>query len=311
VTNIDYEEQLQQVLTDESRIKSGQVWDDGVHRIVCGDAADPKSMKVLFGRKKSELFICDPPYNFSVGPKKNSKILWKKKIDEYLDFSRRWITAAIENMGQDASLYIWMGADQKAHFSPLPEFLILMREFDQLESGSFISMRNQRGYGTQKNWMAIRQELLFYKKGNPEFSVQYTDIPRLVKGYYKTVHGKKTKNEERSRSETIRPGNIWVDIQQIFYRMKENVPGAYAQKPVKAITRIIEASSKKGGIISDLFLHSGTSLIACELTGRRCFAMELNPAFAELSIRRLEHFRKTGELGWGKELPFLGLRSER
>jgi site-specific DNA-methyltransferase (adenine-specific) len=48
-------------------------------------------------------------------------------------------------------------------------------------------MRNQRGYGTQKNWMAIRQELLYYIKGEPIFNVQaeYTDIPKKQKGIIK------------------------------------------------------------------------------------------------------------------------------
>ena len=89
-----------------------------------------------------------------------------------------------------------------------------------LSSRSFITMRNQRGYGTQKNWMAIRQELLFYTKGNPDFNVEadYTDIPKILKGYYKKVNGKKTENLERGKSEFIRAGNVWVDVQQVFYQ---------------------------------------------------------------------------------------------
>ena len=100
-------------------------------------------------------------------------------------------------------------------------------------------MRNRRGYGTQKNWMWVRQELLYYVKGNPNFNVdaEYTDIPKILRGYYKEVNGKITENLERSRSKYIRAGNVWVDIQQVFYRMEENVPGCYAQKPLKAIER--------------------------------------------------------------------------
>ena len=62
-------------------------------------------------------------------------------------------------------------------------------------SRSFITMRNQRGYGTQKNWMSVRQELLYYTKGKLEFYInaEYTDIPKILKGYYKTVNGKKQK----------------------------------------------------------------------------------------------------------------------
>jgi site-specific DNA-methyltransferase (adenine-specific) len=119
--------------------------------------------------------------------------------------------------------------------------MLMMRDFE-FAPRSFITMRNQRGYGTQKNWMAVRQELLYYTKGNPQFDVQYTDIPKTVRGYYKHVNGRSTENFERSKSDTIRASNVWIDVQQVFYRMEENVSGCYAQKPLKSIERIIEAS---------------------------------------------------------------------
>jgi len=179
-----------------------------------------------------------------------------------------------------------------------------MREFEELRSRSFVTMRNQRGYGTQKNWMSVRQELLYYVKGNPDFSVVYTDIPKILRGYYKEVNGKVTENLERSKSDTIRPGNVWVDVQQVFYRMEENVPGAYAQKPLKAIERIMETSSRKGDLVVDFFSHSGTALIAAEKLCRVCYTSDVDPVFAELTIRRLEHFRQTGKTGWQFQNPF-------
>ena len=112
--------------------------------------------------------------------------------------------------------------------------MIMMRG-QPFHARSYITMRNQRGYGTQKNWMAVRQELLYYTKGDPIFNVEaeYTDIPKILRGYYKEVNGEVTENLQRSKSDTIRAGNVWVDIQQVFYRMEENVSGCYAQKPLK------------------------------------------------------------------------------
>ena len=159
---------------------------------------------------------------------------------------------------------------------------------------SFITMRNQRGYGTQKNWMAVRQELLYYVKGRPAFHVdaEYTDIPKILRGYYKEVDGRITENVERGKSENIRAGNVWVDVQQVFYRMEENVSGCYAQKPIKSIDRIIRASSDPGDVVVDFFSHSGTTLLSAEINGRRCATMDIDPLFCEITIRRLEHFRR-------------------
>jgi site-specific DNA-methyltransferase (adenine-specific) len=78
--------------------------------------------------------------------------------------------------------------------SAVPDFMLMMQS-SGFNSKSFITMRNQRGYGTQKNWMAVRQELLYYIKGNPEFNInaEYTDIPKVLKGYYKKLNGRDRK----------------------------------------------------------------------------------------------------------------------
>ena len=207
-------------------------------------------------------------------------------------------------MRENSHFYVWLGADYKDGFQPLPDFMIMMRGFDGLTPRNFITLRNQRGYGTQKNWMWVRQELLHYIKGSPDFKVIYTDIPKVLKGYYKVINNKMTENIERSKSDTIRPGNVWIDIQQVFYRMEENVPGCYAQKPLKAVERIILTSSKENDIIADFFSHSGTTLIAGERLKRKVYTFDFDPVFAEITIRRLENFRKTGRTGWQWKNPF-------
>jgi site-specific DNA-methyltransferase (adenine-specific) len=176
----------------------------------------------------------------------------------------------------------------------------------RLESKNLITMRNQRGYGTQKNWMSIRQELLYYVKGNPIFNVEadYTEIPRILKGYYKKVNGKETDNLERSKSEFIRAGNVWVDLQQVFYRIEENVNGCFAQKPLKSIERIVCASSTENDIVIDFFSHSGTTLVACERLNRNCHTIDIDPIYCEITIRRLERYRETGKTGWQNSNPF-------
>lgn len=305
LTRLDIDEELRKTILPYCRLKKGEIWNDpkDKHKVCVLDATSFEDTKKLFGEEKAQLVINDPPYNVVVG-NTNTQNLSKINVDEYIDFSRKWISNVLSILDKDAALYIWLGADQNDGFQPLPEFMLMMREFIELKTRSFITMRNQRGYGTQKNWMSVRQELLYYIKGNPPFTVIYTDIPKILRGYYKEINGKLTENFERSKSEFIRPGNVWVDIQQVFYRMEENVPGAYAQKPLKSISRIIQASSQKDNLVADFFSHSGVTLVASEQLGRRCYAMEIDPVFAELSIRRLERYRKTGKAGWQWNNPF-------
>lgn len=307
IPRIDSNEKIKKLLLPYCRLKSGKIWEDSKsgHKVGCLDAAEDKDILKLMGKHKSVLAIQDPPYNVVVG-NNNTKNLGKISLDKYIDWCKNWVKNTNDILQKDAHFYIWLGADQREDFQPLPDFMVMMRDFEELKTRSFITMRNQRGYGTQKNWMAVRQELLYYIKGNPVFNVnaEYTDIPKILKGYYKKVNGKITDNFERSKSEFIRAGNVWVDIQQVFYRMAENVPGCYAQKPLKSIERIISASSKKDDLIVDFFAHAGTTLIASEKLKRRCFTADIDPIFAEISIRRLEHFQETGETGWQFKNPF-------
>jgi len=288
------------------RLQPGNIWEDPVsgHRVGVLDATNGEHVKRLMGDVHPSLAVNDPPYNIKVG-NANTRNLSKISLDDYLEFSQKWVANAVESLAENAHFYVWIGADYRDNFQPLPDFMILMREWNRaLKTRNFITVRNQRGFGTQKNWMWVRQELLHYIKGNPEFHVVYTDIPKILRGYYKTVDGKRTENMERSKSDTIRPGNVWVDIQQVFYRMEENVPGCYAQKPLKAIQRIVETSSQGGDVVLDLFAHSGTTLIAGEMLGRRVFTMDIDPVFAEITIRRLERFRQMGKTGWQWRNPF-------
>lgn len=281
------------------RLKFGEVWTDEIrgHRVGCLDSTDTRAIRRFMADEKAQLAIHDPPYNLAV--------FERRSIAEYIDWCCEWVSLTNSVLSPDASFYVWLGADQRNGFQPLPDFILMMRD-QPFRPRSFITMRNQRGYGTQKNWMAVRQELLFYTKGNPRFDVEaeYTDIPKILRGYYKKVNGKRTENLERSHSDTIRAGNVWVDVQQVFYRMEENVSGCYAQKPIRSIDRIIRASSVANDLVIDFFAHSGTTLLASEIVKRRCFTIDNDPVFAEIAIRRLERFRVTGRLGWQNGHPF-------
>jgi site-specific DNA-methyltransferase (adenine-specific) len=279
------------------RLNVGEVWHDPLsgHRVACADAANPGQIAQLMGQETARLAVHDPPYNLAA--------FELRELNNYVEWCRKWVELTRRYLAADSSLYLWLGADQTANFQPLPDVMLMMRQ-TPFQARSFITMRNQRGYGTQANWMAVRQELLYYTLGNPPFQPQYTEIPKTLSGYYKKIDQEFKDNLERGRAPTIRAGNVWFDVQQVFYRMEENVNGCYAQKPLKAIERILLASSQPGELVLDFFAHSGTTLLAAEQTGRRCFTADLDPIFCEITIRRLERYRSLGRTGWQNDHPF-------
>ncbi|RLC21148.1 MAG: site-specific DNA-methyltransferase, partial [Deltaproteobacteria bacterium] len=219
---LDLDRELRRRVLPYCRLNCGSVWEDPIcgHKVGVLDACNPKNIKRIFGKQKAKLVINDPPYNVVAG-KASTTNLFKTLISKYINFSIQWVANSLSIMHKNSHLYVWLGADYKDNFQPLPDFMIMMREFKDFTPRNFITMRNQRGYGTQHNWMWVRQELLHYTFGKPDFKVVYTDIPKILKGYYKVVNGRTTENIERSKSDTIRPGNVWVDIQQVFYRLEE------------------------------------------------------------------------------------------
>lgn len=295
---LDQDTEVRAALLPHCRLKPGEIWIDAQsgHRVGCLDAASSSDVIALCGADRATLAIHDLPYNFIA--------FQQKKADEFASWCGQIVLNTEAVMLPDSSLYLWLGADQKEGFAPLPEVMLMMRGTGY-RSRSLITLRNQRGYGTQKNWMSVRQELLYYVKGSPVFTPQYTEIPKTVRGYYKEVGGELTENTERGLSPTTRAGNVWIDIQQVFYRMEENVNGCYAQKPLRAIRRIVDASSSAGDTVLDFFAHSGTTLLAAEMAGRRCLTMDIDPVFCEVAIRRLEHYRATGKTGWQNSNPFV------
>lgn len=297
LARLDRDKKLRQRLLPFCRLKPGEIWRDeqSGHGVGCLDASSRADVLKLCEPRQAVLAIHDLPYNFIA--------FEQKRIDEFIGWCGEVVLNTESVLAGDSSLYLWIGADQRAGFAPLPELMLMMRR-TTFRSRSFITLRNQRGYGTQKNWMSVRQELLYYTKGRPRFSPQYTELPKAVRGYYKEIGGELTENAERGRGGTLRAGNVWIDVQQVFYRMEENVNGCYAQKPLKAIRRIIEASSSPGDAVLDFFAHSGTTLLAAEMAGRACLTMDIDPIFCEITIRRLEHFRRTGRTGWQNSNPF-------
>ena len=82
-------------------------------------------------------------------------------------------------------------------------------------------------------------------------------------------------------------GDVWqIDKQR-------SNPLHPTMKPLSLIERAIENSSASGDIVLDLFLGSGSTLIAAERTGRICYGMELEPQYVDVSVMRWEAF--TGE----------------
>ena len=186
--------------------------------------------------------------------------------------------------------------------------MILMREFSEVQPKNLITLRNQRGYGTQKNWMGLRQELLHYviEATLNSILVVHWHSARFLKVIQRREWQDNGKpGTKYSESTTIRPGNVWVDIQQVFYRMEENVPGCLHKNLLK---RSRESSNPVVNMENwSLYVRSlwHVKSNAGERLNRKIYTCDNNPIFGgRIDIRQLEHFRSTQKTGWQWHNPF-------
>lgn len=88
---------------------------------------------------------------------------------------------------------------------------------------------------------------------------------------------------------------------------KESVDGHTTPKPIELLSKLIQNSSKKAAVVLDLFLGSGSTLIACEQTDRTCYGMELDPKYVDVIRKRYHKFVTGNEEGWEEATPRIGV----
>jgi DNA modification methylase len=119
------------------------------------------------------------------------------------------------------------------------------------------------------------------------------DKTRLVigRGDYHWQHEPAVYCVRKGRTGHWEGGRSQTTVWQIPHRRNDS--GHSTEKPVECMKRPIENNSSPGQAIYEPFCGSGTTIIACEMTGRSCHAIELNPAYVDIAVRRWQAF--TGE----------------
>jgi DNA modification methylase len=250
------------------------VYEVNGHRLLVGDATDPVNVNLLCNTgvvssvgKKPVLALCDPPYGIGIED-------WDEfNIEDYLSFSRRWIDNVLSVMDPGA-VYIWTTQKQEMSF----HLWNMLRDYKQLEFQRELVIEMNKINAEKQNWPLNEQRCLYYKlRGGKIFIRQETDDRKSVSF---------GKMEDRNRI----AGSLWnrKDIVSVWFKDNENVENCNIalQKPIKALKRIINASSEPGDTVIDVFSHSGSTLIACHETKRVCYTMDLYQKYIDISLSR-------------------------
>ncbi len=256
-----------------TRVRSGDIWQLGRHRLVCGDALDREVVGALMAGETARMVFSDPPYNVPIdGHVGNSgKIQHREFAMASGEMSSHEFTAFLTTAFQNLSD---QSVDGSIHFICMD--WRHMAEILQAGQGVYAEMKNlivwAKDNGGMGTFYRSRHELIFaFKKGTAAH----------INTFELGQHGRYRTNVWQYRGvNTMRAGRM------------EELALHPTVKPVQMIADAIRDVSGRGDIVLDIFAGSGSTLIAAEKTGRRGYLCELDRIYCDRILTRWEGYAK-------------------
>lgn len=292
ITDIE-EDETPIIEETEPVCKAGDVWKLGGHRLICGDSTDREVIAKLMNGELADLYLTDPPYNVNYEekaaalnewrPNKNGamKIENDKMGDEdFYIFLRSAFQTANEFLKDGGAFYIWHADTEGLNFRQA------VRDTGWPIKECLIWNKNILVIGRQDYQWKHEPCLYGWKEGAAHYFVDDRK-QTTVFADKEEINPKKMKKEELVKFvEEILSDKISTTV------INEDKPSASAlhptMKPIKLLARQIRNSTKKNELVFDGFGGSGSTLIACEQLGRRCYTCELDERYCDVIIQRWE-----------------------
>lgn len=276
----------------ESICKMGDVWKLGEHTLMCGDSTKPEDVKKLIGKTKIHLIFTDPPYGVSyTGTSGESKKEWDPINGDDLrdDQLYQFLSASFKNLSaytnEGVPAYVFHASSTQIEFQKSLE-----------EAGFRIKQQLiwQKGMVLSRSDYHWTHEPMFYCVKGEKNNLWYGDrTSRTITNQEEKDFNKLNKKELVEILNTLYKNKSVWDVKKdaaIFYKHP-------TQKPVDLSIKALKNNTKPGDVVIDNFSGSGSTLLGAEMTQRKCLAMEFDPQYCDVIIKRWEEFTgKTAKL---------------
>ena len=278
---------------DEAVSVLGDAWILGRHRIVCGDCTDSETVAVALSGVTPHLMVTDPPYGVKYDPS------WRRKAgigsagaaegkvlnDDRADWREAWA------LFPGSVAYVWhagiysdtVAASLRSCKFGIRAQIVWVKTRHVLSRGHYHAQHEPALYGVREgadeNWNFI-----------PEHELTAYAVRDGSTGQW---HGGRKQS------------TVW------FIEHLKSGTGHGTQKPVECMKRPIINNSSAGQAVYEPFSGSGTTIIAAEMTGRSCHALELNPAYVDMAVRRWQNFTGGGAILESSGRAFADVEAER
>jgi DNA modification methylase len=277
-------------LSEEPYVKTGELWTLGEHRLLCGDATSPADVERLLDGAAPTLLATDPPYGVSLDP------TWRDGVYNALgpaerpymridgqpdaeDATRAPAKRHVRTAGhRNTTLSGDTRVDWSEAFALVPSLTVGYVWHAGVHAAAVADGLVRIGFEivSQVIWdkgLFAMGRSWYHWAHEPCWVVRKPGVPNLYRG---------------SRDQST----VWraPSPKMIMAGSTEEKLDHPAQKPVVLSETPIRNHLTAGEAVYDPFLGSGTTLIAAETLGRRCFAIELDPRYVQVAIERWQNF---------------------
>src|SRR5437867_1881637 len=264
------EEAMAPPLPEVATSRSGDLWRLGQHRVLCGDATSPEMVERLLAGRQPVLMVTDPPYGIELDSEWRDRAglngcglaepSYLKRTEGHRNTSISSDTRAdwSEAFALVASLdvaYVWHASKfTREVLDGLLRIGFLHHQQIIWNKGRTVLTRTHYWFQHEPCWYVRKKNAPWYGKPGENSTIWDSPSPKFIMG---------GSDEEKFDHPT--------------------------QKPVELMRRPIINHTKRGAVVYDPFLGSGTTLVATELTGRVCCGLQLDPNYVDVIIGRWQN----------------------
>lgn len=270
----------------EPKTKTGDLWLLGQHRLLCGDCTQSEDVSKVLDDKTADIMVTDPPYNVDYGSAVKGKhestsrqgsLIANDNLsdDEFYQFLLAFYKAAEKGLKKGAAVYVFHSTKETVNFTKAMENAGLKC------AQTLVWYKNHFTLGRQ-DYQWIHEPILYgWKEGAGHYFIDDRSLP--------TVNEELRLNlRKMSKVELVELLEKILELPSTV--IKDNKPSKSldhpTMKPITLCAKLIYNSSHEGDTVYEPFGGSGSTLIAAEQLNRKCCAIELEPKYCDVIVRR-------------------------
>lgn len=271
---------------EEPITQVGDIWILGSHRIICGDSTHYEVVDTLMDGGPADMVLTDPPYNVDYeaadGRTIENDSMGNKQYVEFL-------TAAFSNAHRHTrpggAIYVWHAEIA----APQNHQAMVHAGFEHHQT--LVWVKNAFVLGRSDYHYQHEPVLYGWKGGSAHYWYGYRDKT--------TVFDDDQLDIDKMKKEELKALILELRNSLNSTVLREDKPTRSSlhptMKPPSLLRQLIKNSTGRREVVLDLFLGSGSTLIACEQTGRICYGVELDPRYVDVIVQRYIDFRKSDQ----------------